>query len=289
MHSQDIPREIVRAGREETYVHAFVTVPVWHNPSAGRGNPSRDHRTPPKDARAAGRSGHVIALLLAMAALAMAGFVASYAAIPADASILVFPLGRIEALNFSLGMTLSVALSCLGASAHRWARIQMHRLETAGRSPRSTGTRLIDPTTNQPLRPSDIAVGSIVPARREAGPGRGEHVRPETDDAVLILARLRPDDIRDRHALDRSQEGIVAFSKTCTHSGCPTTQYTEQTHHVPCPCHQFTFDPSDGARATFGPVPHALPQLRIGVNDEGYLEALGDFEEPVGPAFRERA
>jgi ubiquinol-cytochrome c reductase iron-sulfur subunit len=57
---------------------------------------------------------------------------------------------------------------------------------------------------------------------------------------------------------------------------------------VLCPCHQSTFDLSDGARVIFGPAGHALPQLRIGVNEQGYLEALGDFEEPVGPAFWER-
>ena len=80
----------------------------------------------------------------------------------------------------------------------------------------------------------------------------------------------------------------MAFSKICTHVGCPISLYEQQTHHVLCPCHQSTFDLSDGARVIFGPAGHALPQLRIGVNDEGNLEALGDFEEPVGPAFWER-
>ncbi len=55
-----------------------------------------------------------------------------------------------------------------------------------------------------------------------------------------------------------------------------------------CPCHQSTFDLSDGARVIFGPAYHPLPQLRIGVNSEGNLEALGDFDEPVGAAFWER-
>jgi Rieske Fe-S protein len=289
MHSQDIPREIVRVRKEEPYVHAFVTVPVWHNPRAGRGRPSRDHLTPPVDARTVERSWRMVALLLTVSVLAMAGFVASYAAIPADASVLVFPLGRIEALNFSLGMTLSVGLSCLGAGARRWARIRMSRAQTTGRPLRPQGTRLIDPATNRPLRPADIAVGSIVSARPEAVHSSGENVRSESDKAAVIVVRLRPDDIKDRREPDWSQEGIVAFSKICTHPGCPTTHYNEQTHHVLCPCHQSTFDLSDGARVTFGPAPRALPQLRIGVNDEGYLEALGDFEEPVGPAFRERA
>ncbi len=55
-----------------------------------------------------------------------------------------------------------------------------------------------------------------------------------------------------------------------------------------CPCHQSTFDLADGARVIFGPAGHPLPQLRISVNDEGYLVAEDDFAEPVGPTFWER-
>lgn len=103
-----------------------------------------------------------------------------------------------------------------------------------------------------------------------------------------MIVRIQPDDIKDKQELEWSHQGIVAYSKICTHVGCPISLYEQQTHHVLCPCHQSTFDLSDGARVIFGPAGHALPQLRIAVNDEGYLEALGDFEEPVGPAFWER-
>ena len=106
--------------------------------------------------------------------------------------------------------------------------------------------------------------------------------------AALMLVRLKPEDIKDKRELDWSHEGIVAFSKICTHVGCPVSLYEQQTHHVLCPCHQSTFDLSDGARVIFGPAGHPLPQLQISVNDEGYLDAQGDFEEPVGPAFWER-
>jgi ubiquinol-cytochrome c reductase iron-sulfur subunit len=105
---------------------------------------------------------------------------------------------------------------------------------------------------------------------------------------ALMIVRIQPADIKDKRELEWSYDGIVAFSKICTHVGCPISLYEQQTHHVLCPCHQSTFDLSDGARVIFGPAGHALPQLRIGVNGKGNLEALGDFEEPVGPAFWER-
>lgn len=127
MHRQDIPREIVRVREKETYVHAFVTVPVWRNPRAAQRHPRRDHLTPPCDAPATRRSEPMVAALFTAAVLAGAGFVVSYAAIPNDASILIMPMGNMGALNFALGLTLSVALSCLGAGFRRWARMQISR------------------------------------------------------------------------------------------------------------------------------------------------------------------
>jgi len=152
----------------------------------------------------------------------------------------------------------------------------------------SKGKLLVNMNTNLPLRPSDVAVGSLTFAKPEGLEEHDENFPTEIAKAALMIVRLQPDNIKDKRELEWSHEGIVAFSKICTHVGCPISLYEQQTHHVLCPCHQSTFDLSDGARVIFGPAGHALPQLRIGVNDEGYLEALGDFEEPVGPAFWER-
>ncbi|MFD4790071.1 Rieske 2Fe-2S domain-containing protein [Streptomyces sp. NPDC058459] len=150
------------------------------------------------------------------------------------------------------------------------------------------GKLLVNVNTNQPLRPEDVAVGSLTFAKPEGLEEKDEDFQNEIAKAALMIIRLQPNDIKDKQQLAWSHEGIVAFSKICTHVGCPISLYEQQTHHVLCPCHQSTFDLSDGARVIFGPAGHALPQLRIGVNDEGYLEALGDFAEPVGPAFWER-
>jgi len=152
----------------------------------------------------------------------------------------------------------------------------------------SKGKLLVNMNTNEPLRPSDVAVGSLTFVKPEGLEEHDEDFQTQIAKAAVMIVRIQPDNIKDKRELAWSHEGIVAYSKICTHVGCPISLYEQQTHHVLCPCHQSTFDLSDGARVIFGPAGHALPQLRIGVNDEGYLEALGDFEEPVGPAFWER-
>ncbi|WP_413810030.1 Rieske 2Fe-2S domain-containing protein [Streptomyces sp. OE57] len=150
------------------------------------------------------------------------------------------------------------------------------------------GKRLMNYNTMQPLRPEDIAVGSLTFAMPEGMSEEQHDFQTEIAKAALMLVRLQPENIKDKRELDWSHEGIVAFSKICTHVGCPINLYEQQTHHVLCPCHQSTFDLSDGGRVIFGPAGHALPQLRIRANDQGYLEAMGDFSEPVGPAYWER-
>ncbi|MEW5629521.1 MULTISPECIES: cytochrome bc1 complex Rieske iron-sulfur subunit [Streptomyces] len=150
------------------------------------------------------------------------------------------------------------------------------------------GKLLINMNTHEPLRPEDVAVGSLTFAMPEGLSEHDHDFQVQIAKAALMIVRIQPEDIKDKRELEWSHEGIVAFSKICTHVGCPISLYEQQTHHVLCPCHQSTFDLSDGARVIFGPAGHALPQLRIGVNDKGFLEAHGDFDEPVGPAFWER-
>ena len=81
---------------------------------------------------------------------------------------------------------------------------------------------------------------------------------------------------------------IVAYSKICTHVGCPVGLYEQQTHHLLCPCHQSTFDVTQDAKVIFGPAGRPLPQLKITVDDQCYLVADAPFREAVGPSFWER-
>jgi ubiquinol-cytochrome c reductase iron-sulfur subunit len=83
--------------------------------------------------------------------------------------------------------------------------------------------------------------------------------------------------------------GLVVYSKACTHAGCPVALYRSQDHRLICPCHQSVFDVADGARVLDGPADHPLPQLPIEISADGYVRALGDFPAPIGPGFWEES
>jgi ubiquinol-cytochrome c reductase iron-sulfur subunit len=115
------------------------------------------------------------------------------------------------------------------------------------------------------------------------------HKLEEKAKAVVLLIRMSPEDLKVQPGReDWSFDGIVAYSKICTHVGCPVALYEQQTHHLLCPCHQSTFDVADGAKVVFGPARRPLPQLPIAVDDEGYIIAKDDFNEPIGPSYWER-
>ena len=103
------------------------------------------------------------------------------------------------------------------------------------------------------------------------------------------LMRLLPEQLpAEYNKLEWSYNGIVAYSKVCTHVGCPISLWEQQTHHLLCPCHQSTFDLGNSGIVVFGPAARALPQLPITVDADGYLVARSDFTVPVGPSFFER-
>jgi ubiquinol-cytochrome c reductase iron-sulfur subunit len=85
-------------------------------------------------------------------------------------------------------------------------------------------------------------------------------------------------------------EGYLAFSKVCTHAGCPVGLYQEVTHQLLCPCHQSVFDVGPGRPASnvFGPAPRALPQLPIYFDSKGQMRAQNGYDEPIGPGFWSR-
>ena len=152
------------------------------------------------------------------------------------------------------------------------------------------GTRLALDPSGVPIKAADVTIGSafhIIPE----GLAELEHGRlEEKAKAAVLLMRLEPSELNQ--APDReswSYDGIVAYSKICTHVGCPVALYEQHTHHLLCPCHQSQFDVANHCEVIFGPAKRALPQLPIAVDDEGYLIAQSDFTEPVGPSFWERS
>jgi len=104
-----------------------------------------------------------------------------------------------------------------------------------------------------------------------------------TDQTVLIKLPGGP-----VPALPGTPDGYVAYSKLCTHLGCPVGLYEQELELLVCPCHQSMFNVRNGAVPQFGPAPRPLPRLKLGYDDEGYLVALAPYDQPVGPGFFER-
>jgi ubiquinol-cytochrome c reductase iron-sulfur subunit len=164
-----------------------------------------------------------------------------------------------------LGLSFLVPVSSLGPSPDSQLRTTPWRL----------GRRVVT-GNGQPLRPGDIAPGGVVTAWPEGAIG--------AEQAAVVVLRLtnppQPPTVSE-WIVDGA---VVAYSKICTHAGCPVALYRERDNVLFCPCHQSTFDANRGAVVTFGPAKRALPQLPLGV-ENGELIALGDFVEQVGPAF----
>ena len=145
-----------------------------------------------------------------------------------------------------------------------------------------------------PLRPADIATpGSLITVIPEG--------YQDDDNALakagVILIKFAPGELHVPTNYDGGTlvstmnwtiDNIVAYSKICTHVGCPVALYEQTTHHILCPCHQSTFDAANGANVIFGPAARALPQLPLMLDSAGYIVAASDFTQPVGPSFWER-
>ncbi|WP_434612133.1 cytochrome bc1 complex Rieske iron-sulfur subunit [Arthrobacter sp. A5] len=151
------------------------------------------------------------------------------------------------------------------------------------------GTRLVRDPTGTPIKASDVTLGSAFHVIPDGLNNLHEGKLEEKAKAVVLLMRLDPSLLNpSKGREDWSYNGIVAYSKICTHVGCPVALYEQQTHHLLCPCHQSTFDLTQECKVIFGPAKRPLPQLPIAVDSEGYLVAQSDFHEPVGPSFWER-
>jgi ubiquinol-cytochrome c reductase iron-sulfur subunit len=139
------------------------------------------------------------------------------------------------------------------------------------------GVRVVD-EDGKPVRVADLVLDTV----RTVFP-EGEVGRP---DSQTLLIKLRAQDLQLPDGRDAwAPDGAVAYSKICTHAGCPVGLYRAQARELLCPCHQSTFDVVRGAVPVFGPAARPLPQLPLDVNADGELVAGGDFPEPVGPSF----
>jgi ubiquinol-cytochrome c reductase iron-sulfur subunit len=159
----------------------------------------------------------------------------------------------------------------------------------------SPGRRLLVYGTNTPIIPGQFSeAGSMITIVPEGYQDDSDALAK----AAVILIKFAPGELHIPTTYDGStligtqnwavNDSIVAYSKICTHVGCPVALYEQTTHHILCPCHQSTFQAAEGARVIFGPAPRPLPQLPMTVDADGYLVARSDFTQPVGPSFWER-
>jgi ubiquinol-cytochrome c reductase iron-sulfur subunit len=145
--------------------------------------------------------------------------------------------------------------------------------------------RLARDPDGTPIKASDVTIGSAFHVIPEGLNELHEGKLNEKAKAVVLLMRLDPASLNPSEGReDWGYNGIVAYSKICTHVGCPVALYEQQTHHLLCPCHQSTFDLTQECKVIFGPASRPLPQLPIAVYDDGFLVATSDLNEPVGPS-----
>lgn len=139
------------------------------------------------------------------------------------------------------------------------------------------GRRAVD-AENRPVAAADVPVDGIVTVFPEGDAGSA--------DGQVVLVRVGPD-LLDL-PMDRSDwavDGLVGYSKVCTHAGCPVGLYISERHELLCPCHQSAFDVLQGAKPTHGPAAWPLPQLPLSVDGDGWVRAAGALSEPVGPGW----
>ena len=143
-----------------------------------------------------------------------------------------------------------------------------------------------------PLRPEDVSTGGQL----TVFPGIPGGATNEWADSPTLLIHLRPDDAvvaRANADADPRNKGsmwgdYIAYSKICTHAGCPASLYEQQTNRLLCPCHQSQFNIKDNAQPIFGPATRRLPMLPLTVDDDGFFVAARDYKDTVGPDFWER-
>ena len=182
-----------------------------------------------------------------------------------------FLTGSLLAALGAIGAALVFPIRSLGPSPGR----------SLERTPWRHGSRLVtgDGTA---VRAGEVPLDSLLTVFPEDAVGSA--------DGQTVLVRVRPELLHPPpERADWSPDGFIAYSKVCTHAGCPVGLYQARTHQLLCPCHQSAFDVLNGAEPVLGPAARALPQLPIEIDAEGFLMARHDFFEPVGPAFWNRS
>lgn len=148
------------------------------------------------------------------------------------------------------------------------------------------GSYLVD-STGRRIHEGDLSVGGVISSIFPEG-FQGTERGMAVDQTILI--RLDSRDFTTKSGRETwGPKGFVAYSKLCSHLGCPVGLYEQQLQLLVCPCHQSMFDVTKAAQPTFGPAPRPLPQLALYIDKQGFLRSQHDYLEPVGPGFWERS
>ncbi len=148
-------------------------------------------------------------------------------------------------------------------------------------TPWERGRRVVT-ADNAPVAAASVPVNSLVSVFPEGA----------TDSQLgqALLMRVDPGLIEPRPGRATwSPDGLIAYSKICTHAGCPVGLFEAYTYQLLCPCHQSTFDVLRGARPIFGPAAVPLPQLPLYIDGDGNIRAGGGFSSPPGPSYWNRS
>jgi ubiquinol-cytochrome c reductase iron-sulfur subunit len=147
------------------------------------------------------------------------------------------------------------------------------------------GSYLVD-INGRRIHRADLEVGGFMTVFPEGFIGTDN--QQAVDQTVLIRPQRTPFVTKPGRESWTPDE-YVAYSKVCTHAGCPVGLYQEQLLQLLCPCHQSLFDVTKGAQPVFGPAPRPLPQLPLMIDDDGFLRSQSGYHEPIGPGFWERS
>jgi quinol---cytochrome c reductase iron-sulfur subunit len=178
--------------------------------------------------------------------------------------------------------TLLTGLGVAGAALLGALALPVRSLGPApGRSLRETPWRsgsLVVDETGAAVSAAEFRQGQVLTVFPEGAVGSA--------DGQAVLVRVDPSLLRLPTGRESwTPEGLVAYSKVCTHAGCPVALYLEQAQTLRCPCHQSVFSVLEAGQPLGGPAARPLPQLPLEIDEGGLLRATGDFSGPVGPSF----
>jgi ubiquinol-cytochrome c reductase iron-sulfur subunit len=176
----------------------------------------------------------------------------------------------LAAAGAALGLAAIVPIASLGpAPGRRLFRTQWRK-----------GSRVVD-DQGRPVRREDLEVGGVITVFPEGHVGSA--------DSQTLLIRIARQDFTTLPGRETwGPDGYIAYSKVCTHAGCPVGLYQQTTRRLLCPCHQSTFAAAEAAQPVFGPATRPLPQLPLMIGTDGVLRAQADYDQPIGPGFWNR-